>query len=229
MHARFEGRIKKLNICNTKEELGPEHGLDAFRQAVPPARQSPFTAAWDDEVDNDMSTIQPPQPPGGLPQASPETCVNLSLFKELLKEYRQLDDTINMRLNRANANVRDEERGRTAKGTIEDQACARLWQELVSNWNRRKQLVGYCVSIVDRGLEEKQKIIENQDTSPAARRKIVAEKYADEVKRQQFHNEVSVEMIVRKRSLEVFRSKCRYFVPPLTDVEARRMWDAALR
>ncbi|KAK7470676.1 hypothetical protein VKT23_002098 [Stygiomarasmius scandens] len=194
-----------------------------------------------------MTSIQPLQPPVGIPHVSPETCNHLSLFKELLKEYRSLDDTINMRLNRATANVRDQERERPGKGAVEDQACARLWQELVSNWNRRKQLVEYCVAVVDQGLEAKQKIIEDQDTSPAAIRKARAEKYSEEVKRNAIRNEISVEMIVRKRSLEgefrfsapgcmiytstnsVFRSRCKYFVPPLSDVEARKMWDSALR
>lgn len=55
---------------------------------------------------------------------------------DLLKEYRRLDDTITMRLNRANAAVRDQEREKTSsrsggKGTIQDQACSSLWQELV--------------------------------------------------------------------------------------------------
>jgi len=52
----------------------------------------------------------------------------------------------------------------------------------IANWNRRKQLVEYCVAVVDQGLEAKQKIIEDQDTSPAAIRKARAEKYSEEVK-----------------------------------------------
>ncbi|THV08582.1 hypothetical protein K435DRAFT_847433 [Dendrothele bispora CBS 962.96] len=175
-----------------------------------------------------MSSIQPPAN-SSLPHVSPETCAHLSLFKELLKEYRSLDDTINMRLNRAVAAVRDQEREKREKSMVEDQACGHLWQELVSNWSRRKQLVEYCVAVVDQGLEEKQKIIEDQDTSPAAVRKARAEKYSEEVKRNAIRNEISIEMIIRKRSLEAFRSRCKYFVPPLSDAEARRMWDAALR
>ena len=52
---------------------------------------------------------------------------------DILKEYRRLDDTILMRLNRANAAVRDHERvhRETGGGTVQDQACASLWRELV--------------------------------------------------------------------------------------------------
>jgi hypothetical protein len=62
---------------------------------------------------------------------SPATCYNLSLFKDLLKEYRQLDDGINMCLNRTNAQFR------TNSGSATDasaQACAYFWQELVGEW-----------------------------------------------------------------------------------------------
>jgi hypothetical protein len=51
---------------------------------------------------------------------------------DLLKEYRQLDDSINMRLNRTNAQFRAAEReGKPHQGTLEDDACAYFWRELV--------------------------------------------------------------------------------------------------
>lgn len=51
---------------------------------------------------------------------------------ELLKEYRKLDDTVTMRINRTNAQFRDRDRsGATGKGNVQEQACAYLWQELV--------------------------------------------------------------------------------------------------
>ena len=54
-------------------------------------------------------------------------------FIEILKEYRKLDDTIVMRLNRANARMRDRNRHQTPKETqtLQDQACANVWRELV--------------------------------------------------------------------------------------------------
>jgi Caffeine-induced death protein 2 len=53
-------------------------------------------------------------------------------FADLLKEYRKLDDSITMRLNRTNAQFRDRDRlGEAGKGSVQDQACAYLWKELL--------------------------------------------------------------------------------------------------
>jgi hypothetical protein len=62
-----------------------------------------------------------------------QTLTHHSIPIDILKEYRRLDDTILMRLNRANAVVRDQERIHREKGggTVQDQACASLWRELV--------------------------------------------------------------------------------------------------
>ena len=51
---------------------------------------------------------------------------------DLMSQYRKLDDTINMRLNRTTAQYRDRERsGLGGKGDVEEQACAHVWKELV--------------------------------------------------------------------------------------------------
>ncbi|KAF8974577.1 caffeine-induced death protein 2-domain-containing protein [Flammula alnicola] len=160
---------------------------------------------------------------------SPTTCQDLSLFKDILKEYRRLDDTIVMRLNRANASMRDKDRiqGLSGGSTLQDQACEYIWRELVANWKRRTQLVEYCVSVVDQSITEKRTSLEDQSQDPASQRKTQGQIYADEVKRKQVHRELTVEEIVRKRSADAFRSRCQYFVPPQTDAEARKMWEAA--
>ncbi|KDR83752.1 hypothetical protein GALMADRAFT_236106 [Galerina marginata CBS 339.88] len=157
------------------------------------------------------------------------TCHDLSLFKEILKEYRRLDDTITMRLNRANANMRDQDRihGLSGNSTVQDQACEYIWRDLVANWKRRTQLVEYCTTVVDKSLDEKRRSLEDQSQDERTRRKMQGELFANQVKRNQVHNELTVESIVRKRSADAFRSRCRYFVPPQSDDEARRMWEAA--
>ncbi|KAJ7129690.1 caffeine-induced death protein 2-domain-containing protein [Mycena epipterygia] len=173
-------------------------------------------------------SLQSPSPTTQIVSVSRSTCLDISSFKDLLREYRKLDDSIVIRLNRENAMVRDQERisGRAGKGTVQDQACANLWQELVSNWKRRQQIIEYCVDVVDRSKEEKQMAAQAEEDS-RRRRAIEAAVFSDDVKRNQVHNELSVETIVRKRSLQAFRSRCRYFVPPLTDSDARRLWDMA--
>jgi len=176
--------------------------------------------------------IQAPSSPQTI-HVSPSTCHNLSVFKDILKEYRRLDDTIIMRLNRANATVRDQERIRRGgrAGTVQDQACESLWRELVGNWKRRTELLEYCTTVVDQALIEKRRTLEGQAEleDATSRSKIQGAVFEDEVKRNQVRNEVTVEGIIRKRSVEAFRSRCQYFTPPLTDVQARQMWDSAVQ
>jgi len=169
-------------------------------------------------------------PPSQTIHVSSSTCHNLSVFKDILKEYRRLDDTILMRLNRANAAAHDYERTHreTGAGTVQDQACASLWRELVGNWKRRTELLEYCTTVVDQALIEKRSTLEGQAQDPT-RRDIKGALFEDEVKRNQVRNELTVEGIIRKRSMEAFRSRCQYFTPPLTDVQARQMWDSVQR
>ncbi|KAJ7771349.1 caffeine-induced death protein 2-domain-containing protein [Mycena maculata] len=175
-------------------------------------------------------SLQSPSPTTQIVSVSRSTCLDIGSFKDLLREYRKLDDSITMRLNRENAMVRDQERsGRPGKGSVQDQACANLWQELVSNWNRRKQIISYCVDVVDQSKEEKQKAAQIEE-DPARRRALEAAVFSDDVKatqRNQVHNELSIDTIVRNRSLQAFHSRCRYFTPPLSDSEARKYWDTA--
>ncbi|KAJ4478045.1 caffeine-induced death protein 2-domain-containing protein [Lentinula aciculospora] len=173
--------------------------------------------------------IQAPSLTPQIVHVRPETCLDLSIFKGVLRSYRVLDDTINMRLNRTTAFMHDQERQKTSREKVsaEEQACSRLWQELVANWSRRKELIQYCVGVVDQSSQEKQDIVDSQTSSSSAVRKARAEKYSQEVKRDQIHKELTVETIVKQRSIDAFRSRCMYFVPPSTDVEARMLWDAA--
>ncbi|KAI9574847.1 caffeine-induced death protein 2-domain-containing protein [Boletus coccyginus] len=172
--------------------------------------------------------IQAPSLAPQLVHVSPGTCHDLSLFKDLLREYRRLDDTITMRLNRSNAQFRDRDReGTGGKGSIQDRACVYVWRELVENWKRRTEIVDYCVNVVDQSMSEKHKLLDGLEGDAKAQRKTQAELFADEVKRNQVRNELSVEKIIRKRSLDAFQSRCRYFTPPMNDLEARKWWDGA--
>lgn len=58
-----------------------------------------------------------------------------------MKEYRRLDDSITMRLNRTNAQFRDKDRLAPSSGgkmsqTVQDQACLYVWKELVGESGR---------------------------------------------------------------------------------------------
>ncbi|KAG6919440.1 hypothetical protein DXG01_006323 [Tephrocybe rancida] len=157
-------------------------------------------------------------------RVEPGTCHDLSLFKgnllfprpcanpyntrdaEILREYRRLDDSITMRLNRANAAMRDSSRLDNSSGNIQDRACLNVWREL--------------------SLNEKRSLVEDEMKDNANKREMQGHIYAEQVKRMQVHNELKVESIIRKRVVEAFKTRCQFFVPPL-DSEAREVWDAA--
>ncbi|KAF5393671.1 hypothetical protein D9757_000042 [Collybiopsis confluens] len=127
--------------------------------------------------------IQAPSLTPQIVYVSSETCMDLSLFKAIMREYRALDDGIHMRLNRTLAFEQERLRQKTNLGkSVEAQACLRLWQELVSNWGRRNQLIEYCVTVVDQSTKVKQGILDSRDTSPSAMRKARAEEYSEQVK-----------------------------------------------
>jgi hypothetical protein len=106
-----------------------------------------------------------------------------------------------MRLNRANALIRDEERERGVKAgeSVQNQACASVLKELLGkslgvtetgklgsrplteNWKRRTQLINYCVSIHDENLATNKKT-EREAVSPSDQRKAQAAAFSDEVK-----------------------------------------------
>ena len=74
---------------------------------------------------------------GGLPLGllSPNSSIR---SPDILKEYRRLDDTIVMRLNRANAAMRDQDRihGLREGSSLQDEACEYIWRELVGEFSR---------------------------------------------------------------------------------------------
>ncbi|KAG8927980.1 hypothetical protein FRC02_007528 [Tulasnella sp. 418] len=117
-------------------------------------------------------------------QVNETICLNLSLFKDLLKEYRKLDDAVTMRLNRNNAQFRDRERmGLSGRGSqTQDEACLYFWKELVENWKGRAEIINYCVQVVDKVMDERQQSIQGQEAGLDADRQLRAKLYADEVK-----------------------------------------------
>lgn len=172
-------------------------------------------------------SVQGPYLPTQNVHVSSSTCHDLSVFKgrsisnacnislevtaqrlvsclhlpDILKEYRRLDDTIVMRLNRAGANMRDKDRiqGHSGTASVQDQACESIWRELVgespachrfydthnstpANWKRRTQLVEFCVSVVDQSITDNRNAMESESLDPASQRKIQGDIFAEEVK-----------------------------------------------
>ncbi|KAG8715421.1 hypothetical protein FRC08_010608 [Ceratobasidium sp. 394] len=96
-----------------------------------------------------------------------------------------------------------------------------------ANWVNRTEIVNYCVAVVDKSMDAKREAIAGQDPRLDENRQTASSLYTDEVKRNQMRNELTVEAIIRQRSLDAFKSRCKYFEPPPSDARSRQWWDTA--
>ncbi|KAG8764141.1 hypothetical protein FRC12_008251 [Ceratobasidium sp. 428] len=119
-----------------------------------------------------------------------------------MKEYRKLDDSVTMRMNRNLAQFRDRDRLSSRRTAPQDDACLHFWRELVANWVNRTEIVNYCVAVVDKSMDAKREALAGQDLKLDENRKTASSLYSDEVKRNQMHNELAIEAIIRQRSLD---------------------------
>jgi len=115
---------------------------------------------------------------------SPDAIYSASL--DVMREYRRLDDTIVMRLNRSDALFRDSarsgksqrfsdsDRGSRMESGEDSETCLYIWRQLVgkyasvnhsfgilsalslANWKSRTEIIDYCVSVVDSELAHKE-------------------------------------------------------------------------
>lgn len=81
---------------------------------------------------------------------TPSLCANLSAFKSLLRASRSYDDSIILRLNRADALARSAADGRTGTSGVGvgDAECGRFWDELVARWTERGEVLGFCEGVM---------------------------------------------------------------------------------
>ncbi|KAJ1786633.1 hypothetical protein LPJ59_005892 [Coemansia sp. RSA 2399] len=123
-------------------------------------------------------------------EMSARICLNLSHFKAVLKHLRQVDDNIILRMNNTNTAAAGE--------------CLAVFQILQTAYQRRERDIGMCLSVLDQKIEETKK------NDQQKRNRL----FSLETQRDWIANERSVEDIVRKRSLDVFRSRCQFFEFP---------------
>ncbi|KAI8388457.1 caffeine-induced death protein 2 [Radiomyces spectabilis] len=126
-------------------------------------------------------------------ELSPSTCFNFSFFKDYMRELRKVDDTITLRLN--------------STDTTSEQACAQFFKDLADAYTKREHAVNYCLKIMDEQIDAKYKKLSEDPDDFDTQNSV----FADETKRRQVANERMVEEIVRDRTLQVFKSKCRVF------------------
>lgn len=120
--------------------------------------------------------------------------------------------------------------GKSTYASLNDTVCASFWRELLDVWVRREDTIRYCIAVngqaanppaaatnPDNRLDKD--YVAAPPPAPAWSR---AENQAEFTERQ-LRNELAVESIIRRRSLEVFKSRCRTFVPTPSDtVEGAR-------
>jgi len=143
-----------------------------------------------------------------------------------MKEYRRLDDSVTMRMNRSLAQFQDRDRtGAVAgSGNPQEESCAYFWKELVANWEKRNEIIHYCVDVVDQSIQGKQDVMNSENLDSETYKSVKSASYAEEVKRNQIRNELAVEDIVRQRSLDAFKSRCRFFNPSPHAPETQKWW-----
>jgi hypothetical protein len=75
----------------------------------------------------------PPILPGVGHGLGPSTCLNLSAFKDVLRQSRAVDDTVLVRLNRAQALARD--RSSSSSSSSDQQVCSTFFNQLVGTFS----------------------------------------------------------------------------------------------
>ncbi|KAK8846834.1 hypothetical protein IAR55_005922 [Kwoniella newhampshirensis] len=171
-----------------------------------------------------------PAPPPKQVTVTAETCFNLSVFRDIVRQYRKLDDQIITRLNRAQAELRDQSRSSSGSSSRHGVAlldgaegmCARLWGEMMAGWAHRQTLLTFCGQTVQASVDGKR---DSSTPSPHWERGVKEE----EVLVDQLVSEESVEAIIRKRTLDAFKTRCPFFTPSFADSTGRAWWDLADR
>ncbi|KAG0163556.1 hypothetical protein DFQ28_003832 [Apophysomyces sp. BC1034] len=126
-------------------------------------------------------------------QLDPTTCYNFSFFKEIMKELRRVDDNIVPRLNSTDVHS--------------ETACADFFKQLAGAYEKREKAINYCLKVMDDEIQKKNKLLEEDPDDYDTRSSV----FTDESKRRMIANELVVEDIVRDRTLQVFKNKCRVF------------------
>lgn len=218
---------------------------------------SSFAPQYESVTLGSSSVLKPLTPPN-VANLTPSTCLAISEFKDLLRQYRQLDDGITTRLNRTFARSRalgqstspsllsntgmtsasSSDLGTSTYATPAPGACAAFWRELVDVWIGREEVVRFCIAVADQHANpassasrsgSKDDIL-NADykASPSTGTRWTRAENSAETLARQLHNELKVESIIRARSLDAFKSRCKFFTPtppagPEGDRE-RAMW-----
>jgi hypothetical protein len=96
-----------------------------------------------------------------------------------------------------------------------------------ANWKRRAEIIDYCVKVVDEAQVGQSDHRAGTDVGTRPSSSSLSLGGTDEAKYRQVHNELAIEKIIRRRSIDAFVSRCRYFEPPQSDADGQRWWKEA--
>ncbi|TNY18800.1 caffeine-induced death protein 2-domain-containing protein [Rhodotorula diobovata] len=145
---------------------------------------------------------------------TPSLCADYASFRRALDQSRRVsDDPLSTRLNRAAALAGGAVAGRGAR-EMGARECDDVWRELTARWTERGEVIGYC----DRALADAAAATgaKTQQRAEDAVRELSADwkergrglQDEREAQRSRLSTELSIESIIRARSLALFRSRC---------------------
>ncbi|KAG0749468.1 hypothetical protein G6F57_003346 [Rhizopus arrhizus] len=108
-----------------------------------------------------------------------------------MKELRKVDDNVINRLN--------------STSTQTEGACANFFKQMSEAYMTRDETINYCLKLMDDELDKKNKKLQEDPDDFDVKNSI----FTQESIRQSISNERFVEEIVRERTLQVFKTKCR--------------------
>ncbi|GAN01229.1 hypothetical protein MBANPS3_006779 [Mucor bainieri] len=126
-------------------------------------------------------------------ELTPSICFNFSFFKDFMKEFRKVDDNIINRLN--------------STSTQAEGVCGEFFKQMSEAYAQRDQAIDYCLKLMDEDLDKKNRKLQEDPDDFDVKNSI----FTQESMRQSVSNERYVEEIIRERTLQVFKNKCRAF------------------
>lgn len=131
-------------------------------------------------------------------------CADFSEFQEALKTMRRSDDII---INTINSVV--------PTGSFhadEAAACKDIFNQINQGHEKRENLIRNCISYTTNNVKRLKVERENKTDDIQLNKSLRAE----QTKLRMLQVEISVEDLIKERSIKVFNEKCRrYFKPPL--------------
>ncbi|XP_008306188.1 protein MIX23 isoform X1 [Cynoglossus semilaevis] len=132
-------------------------------------------------------------------------CEDFSLFQEVLKSMRTIDDRIVHALNTTVPTI-------SFSGKVDaTQTCKQLYESMMEAHLSRDQAIKSCIAqtseVVGKLREERAKDSDNLAISKQLRK--------EQTKLKLMQSELNVEEVVNDRSLKVFNERCRiHYTPP---------------